>query len=76
MTNCQTPRFAGVAALEEPTNAKGKTMKLTSKELTQAIKSYARRNNLYARTVRVVTVYFNAAIAEHKQRQGVQNATS
>lgn len=40
--------------------------KLTSKELTAAIKMYARRNGYYARTVRIVTVLFNAAIAEYK----------
>lgn len=44
------------------------TRKLTRKELTQAVARYARRHGYYARTVRAVTVLFNAAIAAHKEQ--------
>lgn len=42
-------------------------MKLTSKQLTQAIQRYARRHGFYARTVRTMTSLRLAAIAEWKE---------
>ncbi len=40
--------------------------KLTKSELTKAIQTYAHKHNHYARTVRTMTVLFNAAIKEYK----------
>ena len=44
-------------------------MKLTSKELTKAIASYARRHGYYARTVRGMTSLRLAAISEWVNRK-------
>ena len=44
-------------------------MKLTRKELTQAIARYARRHNHYASTVRAMTVLRLAAIKEWRDGQ-------
>lgn len=41
-------------------------MKLTKKQLTQAIAKYARKHGFYARTVRAVSALRYAAIAAFK----------
>ena len=43
-------------------------MKLTRKELTQAVQRYARKHGFYARTVRGMTVLRLAAIAEWRTK--------
>lgn len=40
--------------------------KLTKTELTRAVARFARKYGYYARTIRAVTVLFNAAINEFK----------
>ena len=40
-------------------------MKLTKKQLTQAIRAYARRHGFYARTVRTCTSLRYAAVKEY-----------
>jgi hypothetical protein len=39
-------------------------MKITDKELTQAVKRYARRHVMFHRTVRTITSVRRAAVAE------------
>lgn len=46
-------------------------MKLSRKQVTQAVNRYARRHGFYARTVRAVTSLRFAAVREYLERLGV-----
>ena len=43
-------------------------MKLTDKQSTIAVQVYAKKNNLYVRTVRAVSIHLYAAIHQYKQK--------
>ena len=46
-------------------------MKLTEKQITAAVQAYAKKNEMYVRTVREVSIHRYAAIREYKHKMGI-----